>query len=130
MSWSLDARIPVRLLHPSELTTAMVQARTPFALLAAEAADLTRYLPGPSPALHAALARFAPGGPRHAAACACCAGRPPVGVALDRLFQARTRGTCTWFETVLAVVPDDAARQEVEAALMADPLSAARFRPG
>ncbi|MGG5887907.1 hypothetical protein ACLF3G_12270 [Falsiroseomonas sp. HC035] len=64
------------------------------------------------------------------AACACCAGRPPAGVALDRLFQARIRGHCPWFGSVVALVPDAATRLEVESALQDDPLTSARFRLG
>ncbi|WP_439598739.1 hypothetical protein [Falsiroseomonas sp.] len=125
MTWTLDARIPLRLVTSAQLAAQMAAAQQDSgkpALLIPEALAgmATQGLP------HAA---FAPEGPRHAAACACCAGRPPVSAALDRLFQARVRGTCPWFDSVLAVVPDDASRTEVETALQHDPLTAARFRP-
>lgn len=78
----------------------------------------------------ATIARYAPTEPNHAASCACCAGRPPIGMALDRLFQARVRGNCPWFGQVLALIPDAEARREVQSVLENDPLTAARFRPG
>ena len=49
------------------------------------------------------LASFDPFAPGHAAGCACCAGRSPAAVALDRLFQARVRGACSWFDRVVAL---------------------------
>ncbi|MBV1798071.1 hypothetical protein KSF81_13935 [Siccirubricoccus sp. G192] len=64
----------------------------------------------------------------HAAACGCCSGRPPAAVALDRLFQARVRGQCPWFERVVALAPTPAGRTAVEAALTCDAVTEARFR--
>lgn len=61
----------------------------------------------------------------HPAACACCAGRSPVAVALDRLFQARVRGTVPWFVRVAVA---DAAQADVVAAVREDAVTAARFR--
>jgi hypothetical protein len=110
---------------PSDLAAAM-SAAAPFALLEPEAVDLVPRQGNAGG--QAACARFAPGGSNHATACACCAGRTPVAVALDGLFQARIRGGCDWFDRVLALVPDEAARQEVAAALRDDPLTVARFR--
>ncbi|MBU8538289.1 hypothetical protein [Falsiroseomonas tokyonensis] len=126
MTWSLDARIPLHLASPEEAAArieAARQAGVKLALLIPESLQgvATQGLPS---------AAFAPDGPRHAAACACCAGRPPVSAALDRLFQARVRGTAPWFDSVLAVVTDTTCRAEVETALMHDPLTQARFRPG
>jgi hypothetical protein len=123
MSWSLDARIPVRLLAPTDLAAAISAASAPFALLVPGALDV---IPGQA----AAVIRFAPDDLRHVAACACCAGRAPAAVGLDQLFQARIRGNCSWFARVLALAPDSATRQQVEAALRDDPLTTARFRPG
>jgi len=61
----------------------------------------------------------------HTPGCACCAPRGAVAVALDRLFQARVRGTVPWFDRVVAPRSAEAA---VRAAVTADPLTAARFR--
>jgi hypothetical protein len=64
-------------------------------------------------------------GPAHPAACACCAGRSPVAVALDRLFQARVRGTVPWFVRVMV---SDGAWADVTEAVRGDAVTAARFR--
>jgi len=122
MSWSLDARIPLIFVAPAELSAALAEGK-PAAVL----------VESPVPALPdgaAALEGFEAGGPTHAAACACCTGRPPVSLALDRLFQARVRGQCGWFARVLAATEDPAARAAIEAALQGDALSRARFRLG
>ena len=126
MRWSLDARIPLSTMAPADLPALLRDAvaferRT--ALLIPQTLEVLDTAGLPS-------ARFEPGGPGHAAACACCGGRPPVSAALDQLFQARIRGTCIWFDQVIALVPDEASRAEVETALMNDPLTSARFRPG
>ena len=61
----------------------------------------------------------------HPAGCACCAGRTPAAEALDRLFQARVRGTCAWFDRVVA---EPAATLAIAAALREDALASARYR--
>lgn len=65
--------------------------------------------------------------PVHRFGCACCAGRSAAAMALDRLFQGRTRGRNPWFDRV-AVIGSDAARDQVATALREDALSLARFR--
>jgi hypothetical protein len=75
-----------------------------------------------------ALASFDPWMPHHAAGCGCCGGRPAAAVALDRLFQARVRGACPWFDRVLALAETAEARQAVAAAVAEDAVTAARFR--
>ncbi|MGX9962281.1 hypothetical protein ACVFYP_03100 [Roseomonas sp. F4] len=121
----MDARIPLRLIAPTDLPAAL--AAQPEGVVAAllipeGLADIDTD--------GAPAARFQPDGPRHAMACACCAGRSPVAAALDQLFQARVRGSCAWFGSVIALVPDEGARAEVETALRADAVTSARFRPG
>jgi hypothetical protein len=68
------------------------------------------------------------GAPSHAAGCLCCQPRNAAAQALGALFLRRARGEVGWFRGVLAVVgPVEAAM--VHAALEADPLTSARFRP-
>ena len=122
MSWSLDARIPLTFVAPAALAAALAAGKPAALLVEAPAAAL--------PEGAAALEGFEAGGPTHAAACACCTGRPPVSLALDRLFQARVRGQCPWFTRVIAVTEDPIARAAIEAALDGDALSRARFRLG
>ena len=64
----------------------------------------------------------------HAAACSCCGGRAPAATALDRLFQARVRGQCPWFDRVVALAETPEARAAIAAALVEDAVTAARFR--
>jgi hypothetical protein len=116
MSWSVDARIPVELVAPAGLAAALADG--PPAALLVEAP------PDPMPAGAVAQVSWDATVTSHAAACACCAGRSGVALALDRLFQARVRGGCAWFSRVVAV--GDAAA--VRAALAEDALAAARFR--
>jgi hypothetical protein len=66
----------------------------------------------------------------HAARCACCGGQSPAAAALDRLFQARVRGACPWYERIVALVETTDARAQVEDALRGDRLAVARFRSG
>ena len=75
-------------------------------------------------------AEVMPGGaPGHPLGCACCQPRNAAAQALGALFLRRARGEVGWFSQVLAAVgPDEAAM--VHAALDADPLTLARFRPG
>ena len=49
-------------------------------------------------------------------------------IGLDRLFQARVRGDCPWFERVVALADSPEARDAVAAALLNDAVTAARFR--
>jgi hypothetical protein len=121
MAWSLDARIPV-ILVPDPAALARLLAGGTAAALLAEAP------PPPLPAGAVALASFDPHLPSHAAACACCGGRPLAAAALDRLFQARVRGQCGWFDRVLALAETVAAQAQVMAALREDAVTAARFR--
>jgi hypothetical protein len=121
MAWSLDARIPLTILPAGGDLATLLSAGKPAALLA-EAP------PSPMPPGAVAQVGFDPTGPSHAASCSCCAGRSAAAAALDRLFQARVRGACGWFDRVVAVVETDGARAEVEAALREDAVTSARFR--
>ncbi|WP_158292072.1 hypothetical protein, partial [Paracraurococcus ruber] len=109
------------------------QVTADAAALAAALADGPRaavLAEAPPPALPAgavALASF-DSTVAHAAACACCAGRPPAAAALDRLFQARVRNQCPWFDRVVALAETPEARAQVEASLREDAVTAARFR--
>ena len=118
MAWTLDARIPLLLVKDEAGLDAALAEGPPAALLA-EAPALDR-LGLPFEAFTTAEA--------HAAACACCAGRPAAAVALDRLFQARVRGQCAWFERVVALAGSAAGRAQVLAARHGDGETAARFR--
>jgi hypothetical protein len=116
MTWSVDARIPVELVEPHALAAAL--ASGPPAALLVEAP------PEPMPAGAVAQVAWDQTVTTHAAGCACCAGRSGVALALDRLFQARARAACAWFNRVIAVGNAAAVRQ----ALAEDSLAAARFR--
>ena len=108
---SQDGRIPVTVLAaPPEATGA--------GILLAEA----------GPPMEGAIARFVPGQARHRFGCTCCGGRSGVAEALDRLFQARARGACPWFDRVIAILPTAEARAELATALRQDRVVAARFR--
>ena len=120
MAWSLDARLPLVIVGDAAGLAAALGAG-PKAAVLAEA---------PSPALPVgavALASFDPVMP-HSAGCGCCGGRPPAAAALDRLFQARVRGACPWFERVVALAETPEARDAITAALRDDAVTAARFR--
>ena len=119
MAWSIDARIPVTLLPDAAALPGALAGR-PAALLAEGAAH---------PAGAAIIESFLPEA-RHAAACACCAGRSAAAQALDRLFQARVRGKSAWFERVLVLAATEEGRAELARALAEDPLTMARFRAG
>jgi hypothetical protein len=120
MAWSLDARIPIVIAaDPAALADAL--ATGPPAAVLAEA---------PPPALPVravALASF-DAILTHSAGCGCCNGRPPAAAALDRLFQARVRNACPWFERVVALVETAEAGVAVASALRDDAVTAARFR--
>jgi len=123
MPWTLDARIPiVTVPDAAALAAALAQGR-PAAVLATGRA-------GETPAGAVALASFDLAGPTHAPACTCCAGRGPAAAALDRLFQARVRNACPWFERVVALADSPEARAEIAAALAGDAVTMARFRAG
>jgi hypothetical protein len=123
MPWSVDARIPVEVVDALALPAALAKA-PPTALLveAPPPADL--------PAGAVALVSFEAGAVAHAVGCACCAGRPPIAAALDRLFLARVTGRCAWFDRVLAVAESAGTRHAVAATLAGDALCAARYRLG
>lgn len=124
MPWSIDARIPLLTVADATALAAALAEGRPAAVLAE----------GATPEIATgvvAVERFDPAsGPAHAAACACCAGRSAAAAALDRLFQARVRGGCGWFERVVALAGTPEARAEVAAALAGDALTQARFRAG
>lgn len=120
MGWSIDGRVPVGI--------AMDRPALDRALAAGPAAAVLAEAGGSRPPPAAvAVGEFVATAP-HAMGCACCAGRPPVAVALDRLFQARVRGQCGWFDRVLVLARTPGAREAVAGALVHDALTAARFR--
>ena len=53
---------------------------------------------------------------------------PPAAAALDRLFQARVRGQCPWFDRVVALAGTRGGPRAIAAALAGDAVTAARFR--
>ncbi|TCZ53621.1 hypothetical protein [Roseicella aquatilis] len=120
MAWTIDARLPL-LVVGSEAALAAALAEGPKAAVLAEA--LLPSLPTGAVVLASFDARMP-----HAAACACCGGRSPAATALDRLFQARVRSRCPWFERVVALAGTEAARAAIAAALREDAVTAARFR--
>lgn len=123
MAWSIDARIPlVTVPDLGALTAALAEGRP--------AAVLAEAPPPAAPPGAVALVSFDLTGPTHAVGCACCAGRSAAAAALDRLFQARVRGACGWFDRVVALAETEAARAEIAAALRDDAVTAARFRAG
>ena len=119
MAWSLDARIPLILVPTSE-ALASALATGPKAAVLVES-------PAWSPSGAVAAESFDATEP-HALACACCNGRPPAATALDRLFQARIRSHCPWFERVVVLGETEAVRAQVVAVMSADAVTAARFR--
>jgi hypothetical protein len=121
MAWTLDARLPLVIVGDTEGLTAALSGGP-------SAAVLVEAPPTPMPANAIALASFDPFASGHAGGCACCGGRSPAAAALDRLFQARIRGACPWFERVVALAETPAARDAVVAALRDDAVTAARFR--
>ena len=116
MAWSLDARIPVTILGSAEALAAALAQGRPAAVLAT----------GPV-AGGVVQGRFA-ATPPHQPGCGCCTGRSPAALELDRLFQARIRNQCPWFDRVLALAEDAATVAAIQQALMADALTAARYR--
>ncbi|MGK7867275.1 hypothetical protein [Falsiroseomonas sp. E2-1-a20] len=122
MTWSVDARIPLLLLADATAAASALRGGPPAALLLEAGLDQP-----PGPVL--TEARFQPQA-GHGVACACCTGRSEAALALDRLFQARVRGQCGWFERVVAVAITEAGRLELTEALAGDRLVAARYRAG
>jgi hypothetical protein len=120
MTWTLDARIPLVIVADAAALDA--------ALASGEAAAVLIEAGGREPDGVIAVERFEAAAAAHPLACGCCSGRGPAALALDRLFQARVRGSTGWFRRVIAVVPTDAGRDEVAAALRGDALTSARFR--
>ena len=120
MAWTLDARIPL-LLTDGAAALAVALTAGPAA------AVLTEAPPPPLPAGAVALVSF-DASVSHATACACCGGRPPAAAALDRLFQARVRNQCPWFDRVVALAETPDARAAIAVALTQDAVTAARFR--
>ena len=119
MVWNLDARIPVLSLPDAAGLRQALRAGPSAALLLPEGA--------PDIGGAVATARFQPFA-SHAVACACCGGRSPVAQALDRLFLDRVRGTCPWFDRVLALADTPEAAAMLQGALRQDAVVAARFR--
>jgi len=120
VAWTLDARIPVLVTEDAAALAAALVAGPKAALLAV----------APAPALPAgavAMGSF-DASQSHATACSCCGGRAPAATALDRLFQARVRGQCPWFDRVVALAATAEARAAIAAALVEDAVTAARFR--
>ena len=120
MAWTLDARIPL-LVTADAATLATVLAAGPKAAVLAVV---------PAPALPAGAVTMGSFDvtQAHAIACSCCGGRLPAAAALDRLFQARVRGQCPWFDRVVALADTAEARAAITAALAGDAVTAARFR--
>ena len=117
-----DGRIPVSVVADQAALAASLTARPGAALLTGQ--------PVPSlPPGAVALGELAAALSVHPAACACCAGRPPMAQALDRLFLARVKGQAKWFDRVVALLPDEAARQALASALRDDAVTASRYRP-
>lgn len=117
-----DRRIPVTLLTDPAGLGAALEGPGPAALLL-EATAAAGRLPDALPRTD-----FAATAARHVFGCACCAGRSPAAIALDRLFQQRVRGQCAWFERVVALVPGAEGAAMLRAALREDVLTAARYR--
>ncbi|MCS6933301.1 MAG: hypothetical protein NZM27_13970 [Acetobacteraceae bacterium] len=121
MRWSLDTRIPLAFVADEAALAAALAAGPP-------AAVLCEAPPPPLPAGAVALVSFDATTTAHAAGCACCAGRSPAAAALDRLFQARVRNACPWFDRVLALADTPEAAEAIRETLARDPLASARFR--
>ena len=120
VAWTLDARIPLLVTEDAAALAAALGAGPQAAVLAvAPAAAL--------PAGAVAMGSF-DASQSHAIACSCCGGRSPAAAALDRLFQARVRGQCPWFDRVVALATTAEARAAIAAALVEDAVTAARFR--
>jgi hypothetical protein len=107
---AVDPRIPVR-----------------FGMTCDGAPGVALLIEGDAPAPQGVLyARFRLRPFAHFVGCVCCAPCGPAAEALARLYLAGVRGAAS-FGAVVAVTATPAGRREVEAALAADPLGAARF---
>src|SRR6476660_9886480 len=93
VAWYLDARIPLLVSECVAALAAALASGPPAAVLVE--AHATAHPPG------AVVLGSFDATPAHAAACACCGGRSPAAAALDRLFQARVRSQCPWFDRVV-----------------------------
>ena len=116
----MDARIPLRLMSPQDLTALRLDQEVALLLEASNA--------HPRPSGMVTLVEFTPSPNGHLAECGCCKGRDAVSEALDRLFQARIRGRSPWFKEVLAVTHSGPAQEAITTALANDPLTRSRFR--
>jgi len=105
----IDARIPVRFAAAGEGAALLVE--------------------GDAPATGQAVARFTLAATGHAPGCACCLPRAPVAVALANLFRDRATGAVPFFTEILARPATAEGAAAIRAALAADPLVMARFRP-
>ncbi len=114
MTWSLDARLPIR------FGTAEEAKRDAAFLIEGTAA---------APPGRIAEHFLLPAGPTHPPGCTCCAGRSPAAQALSRLFLARARGEAPMFREIVAVA-SPAGQAAVRAAVKQDPLASAWFRCG
>jgi hypothetical protein len=113
MAWSLDTRIPVEIVaRLPAATAALAVIHEAGAAVPAGAAIATEFTPLP-----------------HAIGCACCGGRPSAAVAFDRVFLARVKGDCAWFDRVVAVAATEVGQSALAAALAEDAATRARFRP-
>ncbi len=120
MTWTVDARIPLVIVADRAALDAALASDGLAAVLAGPGA--------PEPAGALAVERFEISTGAHPQACTCCGGRGSAALALDRLFQARVRGSVGWFRRVVALAPTEAAQAELAAALRDDALTSARFR--
>ncbi|MBU8542315.1 MULTISPECIES: hypothetical protein [Roseomonadaceae] len=116
----MDARIPLRLISPQDLSALRSDQEVALLLEAPRA--------HPVPSGMVTLAEFMPAPTGHLAECGCCKGRGAVSEALDHLFQARIRGRSPWFKQVLGVTHSGLAREAITTALANDPLTRSRFR--
>ncbi len=120
MAWTLDARIPLVTVADAAGLARELASGEPTAVLA------EGELPEAPAAV--AVARFDATARSQALACTSCNGRGAAAQALDRLFQARVRGSCGWFKRVVVLAGTPGGRAELEATLREDALTAARFR--
>jgi hypothetical protein len=77
--------------------------------------------------LPGATAHFVPGA-GHAPGCTCCVARGEAGRALAWLLHARARGEVPYFTRIVAVVTTQAARDDIHAALLSDPIASTCFK--
>jgi hypothetical protein len=113
-----DPRIPVTILPDTASLPAWLGTGVPTAVLA----------DGPAPPSGAVAVEHFTARPLHRFGCACCATRSAAAIAFDRLFQARARGRCPWFDRVLVMAASPTGRNEASLALTQDAVTASRFR--